>query len=258
MKIHEILTENNQHLDEGPLAKAAGAAALAGLVGVGGMAAKGVSHLSGLNDLTKQEPAKVAQAPAQGKKDLTKIDAKPKVQQKAEPKKAETTSYKPITGSKNEVILAKVAQASGIKGVELAAFMAQMAHESANFSDMVENNPNIKKYLKTKSLGNKNMNDAERFIGRGFIQLTGRWNYEYYGKKIGMDLTSTWSKAHQASKPEVAAKIAVAFWKDRVQGNVDDFTNVKAVTKPINPGLNGLKDRANKFALFTDHMGLDV
>lgn len=242
-------------LDEGwkdQMANAAMAAAIVGGAGVAGQALKDVGKQA-----TTQEPAKqtVQVAPQQAKADLTKIEVPAK---KAE---APKTQYTPLTDSPNEMVLAKTAQANGITGVELAAFMAQMAHESQNFADMVEDNPNIKKYAKgpiARALGNKNKTDAERFIGRGFIQLTGRWNYEQMQKKLGIDLTSTWSKAHQASKPEVAAQIAVAYWKSRVAPKVNDFSDVRAVTKPINSGLHGLKHRQVRFEKIAKGMGLEV
>ena len=167
------------------------------------------------------------------------------------PEPRPSVDYKPLTNSKNEQVLLQTAKANGIQGIELAAFMAQMAHESENFKDMVEDNPNIKKYATgrtAKTLGNKSANDAERFIGRGFIQLTGRWNYEWMQKNLGIDLTSTWSAAHKASNPKIAAKIAVEFWKQRVRPNVTDFTNVAQVTKPINSNLHGLEHREQRFA----------
>jgi len=254
--MNEILTEDIQKLEEGPLGKALGTAAVAGAIGLGGHGA--YKTIDQLSNIDTSQPAKVAQAPASAKKDFSKIDVPAMKAEPQKQKKAEAGEYKPITGSKNEAILAKVAQASGIKGVELAAFMSQMAHESSNFGDMVENNPNVKKYLKIKSLGNKNMNDAERFIGRGFIQLTGRWNYKNMEKKLGIDLTSTWSAAHKAADPKIAAQIAVQYWKDRVQPNVDDFTNVAAVTKKINPGLNGLDDRSDKFDKIMQNMEIEA
>ena len=212
-------------LEEGKISKALGTAAVAGALAFGSNLS---DKLPSTSDIANTDQAQVTQT--------VKQDSK-------------TSDYNPITNSKNEVVLAKTAQANGIKDIELAAFMAQMAHESENFSDMVEDNPNIKKYAGklAKVLGNKSVNDAERFIGRGYIQLTGRWNYEWMQKKLGIDLTSTWSKAHQASKPEVAAQIAVEFWKSRVRPKVSDWTDVAQVTKPINSRLHGLNHREARF-----------
>ena len=50
-----------------------------------------------------------------------------------------------------------------------------------------------------------------------------------------------------AEDPTIAAKIAVWFWKHRVQPKVDNWNDVRDVTKPINPGLNGLEDREENF-----------
>lgn len=258
--LSQEMSDDIELVNEGPLGKALGTAAVAGAVGLAGHGA--YKTIDNLSSIDTNQPAKVAQAPAQVQRDLSTIDAKvQKSVEKPEKVVQKSAGYTPITNNKNEVILAKVAQAHGINGVELAAFMAQMAHESENFTDMVEDGTNWKKYgtgRTAKVLGNKNMNDAERFKGRGFIQLTGRWNYAHYGKKIGMDLTSTWSAAQQAADPKVAALIAVEYWKERVQGNVDDYADVTAVTKPINSNLNGLKDRQNKFNKIAQHMGIDA
>lgn len=255
MRANEFIYVEDE-ITEGPLGKALGGAAIAGAVG---LTANGINHMSKLDvdNFRAPQDQKVAQAPAQQKRDLSTVDAKPKDDPKAQ--EPETNNeYVPLTKSANEKILAAAAQKAGIVGVELAAFMSQMAHESANFSDMTENNPRIDRYLKNKSLGNHNRNDAERFIGRGFIQLTGRWNYEYMQKKLGIDLTSTWSAAHKAADPKIAAQIAITFWKNRVRPQVDDFTDVAQVTKPINSGLNGLEDRENKFSAIASNMEIDA
>ena len=47
--------------------------------------------------------------------------------------------------------------------------------------------------------------------------------------------------------PKIAAQVAVWFWKHRVQPNVDNFNDVNAVTKMINPAMRGLEDRTDNF-----------
>lgn len=171
-----------------------------------------------------------------------------------------TNDFVSVTGHEHEEILRNVALSAGITGTELVAFLAQMAHESGDFKHLVELRPNVKRYGSgrvAKLLGNKNMNDAKRFIGRGFIQLTGRWNYEWMQRKIGMDLTSTWSNAHKAADPHIAAEIAVIYWVERVRPIVEDFSDVHEVTKPINPRLNGIDDRINKYETFADALNVE-
>ena len=174
-------------------------------------------------------------------------------QQVNAPSNIETTGLS--MNSAKEHILQKVAVKAGIKGVELAQFMAQMRHESADFAHMKElgGKLDFKKYdpthnpRKAKILGNVKPGDGERYKGRGFIQITGRDNYRMAGQAIGLPLEQ---KPELASTPEVAAKIAVWYWKTRVKPAVSNFNDTTAVTKAINPGLRGLQDR---HAYFQDY-----
>jgi predicted chitinase len=160
-----------------------------------------------------------------------------------------------VTGSPHEKFLTKAAIAAGIKGEELAQFLAQTAHESHNFKSMVEYGGSLdfRKYdpkyapKKAKQLGNKKVGDGAKYKGRGYIQLTGRYNYKRAGEALGLPLEQ---KPELVEKPEVAAQVAIWFWQNRVQPRVDDFGNTPAATKPINSGLKGLQDRKDKFQDF--------
>jgi len=173
---------------------------------------------------------------------------------------------KTVTDSPHEKYLTKAAIAAGIKGEELAQFLAQTAHESHNFQSMVEYGGSLdfKKYEpkfvkdkktkklvqvnpKAKTLGNTKVGDGARYKGRGYIQLTGRYNYKKAGEALGLPLEE---RPELVEKPEVAAKVAIWFWQNRVKPKVDDFGNTTASTKPINPGLKGLADRKEKFQDF--------
>ena len=72
---------------------------------------------------------------------------------------------------------------------ELAMFMAQMSHESGSFR-YAEEIHDGSDYEGSSILGNNQPGDGPRFKGRGYIQLTGRWNYGHYGKMIGVDLVN--------------------------------------------------------------------
>jgi len=63
--------------------------------------------------------------------------------------------------------------------------------------------------------GNDEPGDGFNFRGRGLIQLTFKDNYRHYGQKIGVDLVGS---PDDANKPETAAKIVVAYIKDRYKG----------------------------------------
>jgi putative chitinase len=150
-----------------------------------------------------------------------------------------------------EAVLQTAAKNAGLKGAELAQFMAQTRHESWDFGQMKEvgNKKRFAKYetpRKAKQLGNKIKGDGERFKGRGFIQLTGRDNYTRASQQIFGDDRLV-KNPDLASRPDIGAQIALWFWENRVRPNVNNFNNTKEVTNAINPGLSGLQDRHNKF-----------
>lgn len=160
-----------------------------------------------------------------------------------------------VTGSPHEKFLRKFASKAGLQGEELAAFLAQCAHESHNFRSMEEYGDSryFRKYdpkfnpAKAKALGNKYAGDGERYKGRGYIQITGRYNYKRAGEALGLPLEEN---PELAENPEIAAKIALWYWKNRVQPRVNDFDNTAEVTKTINPGMKGLEKRHNLFQDF--------
>ncbi|OQS45627.1 glycoside hydrolase family 19 protein [Chromobacterium violaceum] len=92
-----------------------------------------------------------------------------------------------------------------------------------------------------KELGNTQAGDGARFKGRGFIQLTGRSNYAAASKALNLDLLA---HPEQAEDPAIAARIATWYWQSR-KGLVAAARagNVKAATRPINKGLDGLAKR---------------
>ena len=150
-------------------------------------------------------------------------------------------------------ILIQTARAAGMRGKELAQFVAQCAHETANFSSLKElgGRLDFKKYdpkhnpRKAKMLGNKQVGDGAKYLGRGYIQLTGRDNYKRAGLALGLPLEE---QPELVERPDIAAQVAVWFWKNQVAPKVSNFNDTVSVTKPINSGLKGLQDRHNKFA----------
>ena len=162
---------------------------------------------------------------------------------------------KTVTGNPHEVVLKKAAQKAGIEGQELAAFLSQCAHETMDFKHMKEigGSLDFKKYdpkfapKKAKALGNTKPGDGAKYKGRGYIQLTGKYNYTKAGEALGLPLAE---KPQLVEKPEVAAKVAVWFWKERVSNKAISYDNVKDVTKGINPGMKHLDQRGDKFKAF--------
>lgn len=166
------------------------------------------------------------------------------------------TPVSPDGGGSESALLGAAMSAGITDKVELAQFMAQMAHESGNFRYLQEIwGPTAaqQRYEGRRDLGNTEPGDGYRFRGRGYVQLTGRANYATYGSMIGVDLVNN---PELASQPDIAAKLAVAYWNSRVKPRIQDFQDTRAVTRIINGGYNGLDDRISKFAKYSNQPDL--
>ena len=118
-------------------------------------------------------------------------------------------------------------------------FLAQCAHESDHFQTTREY-ASGRAYEGRKDLGNTQKGDGERYRGRGLIQLTGRFNYEAASKALGEPYVE---------KPELvevfpaAAIVSGWFWAKNDINKHADRDDVRAVTKVVNGGYNGLQSR---------------
>ena len=156
----------------------------------------------------------------------------------------------------SRALLTKEAEGQGIKGKELAAFLAQCSHESGGFRFLSEIwGPSAAQtgYEGRRDLGNVQKGDGYLFRGRGYIGLTGRANYKEAGAKLGLPLEKN---PDLVEKPEIAAKTAILFWKTYVQPRVSNWDDVTAITKVINGGYNGLDDRKMRYAAFKQAMNV--
>ncbi|MGF6528596.1 C1 family peptidase [Variovorax sp. PvP013] len=90
-----------------------------------------------------------------------------------------------------------------------------------------------------KRLGNR-AGEGGRFRGRGFVQLTGRTNYEKYGQRIGLPLID---QPELANAPEVAAVLLAEFLADHAASLRDAVAqrDHRAARRLVNGGAHGLE-----------------
>lgn len=142
--------------------------------------------------------------------------------------------------------LLAAAECGGIDTPErMAAFIAQLAHESGEFKYWEEIWGPTKQQLKydttlAKKLGNLVKGDGFRYRGRGPIQLTGRGNYKKYGNLLGLDLVSDPDKV---ATPSVGFMVAAVFWLINGLNELADRRDFRAITKRINGGLTHIEQR---------------
>lgn len=96
-------------------------------------------------------------------------------------------------------------------------------------------------YDNRKDLGNQGPPDGERFRGRGYVQLTGRFNYGQYGKAIKLG-TLLVDNPDKASDPSIAASLLAAFLKDKERPIKEALlrSDLAAARRLVNGGSHGL------------------
>jgi putative chitinase len=151
-----------------------------------------------------------------------------------------------------------------------AHFLAQIAHESGGFR-YVEENLNYSahalksvfgKYFKDATLvsnyaqrphkianrvyanrmgnGSERSGDGWRYRGRGLIQLTGKANYTQYADARQIDVIATPELVSEDAM--FATDVAGWYWDNRGLNRYADNDDIRAITKRINGGGNGIKD----------------
>jgi putative chitinase len=161
--------------------------------------------------------------------------------------------------------------------LRLAHFLAQCGHESGGFKLVKENlNYGAKglrgifgKYFPTDAkaleyerkpekianlvygnrMGNgpESSGDGFKYCGRGYIQLTGKDNYTSFGKSINENITAT-PQLVAEKYPLLSA--AWFFHKNGLHKIADGGATdavVTSITKRVNGGVLGLKDRIDHF-----------
>lgn len=98
-------------------------------------------------------------------------------------------------------------------------------------------------YDHRRDLGNRGPNDGSQYKGRGFVQLTGRHNYERYGRALGLG-DGLLGAPERANEPLIAARVLARFLKDRElqikQALLErDFARARRL---VNGGRHGLAD----------------
>ena len=131
----------------------------------------------------------------------------------------------------------------------LAMYLGQLAHESGrwNYDHEIWGPTRAQlRYEGRKDLGNTQPGDGFKFRGRGPIQITGRANYAYFTR---------WAKAIDPAAPDFTITpdalttdpweglSPIWFWETRGLNSLADNGDVKAITRVINGGVNGLSDR---------------
>ncbi|MBP2603662.1 putative chitinase [Acinetobacter calcoaceticus] len=82
--------------------------------------------------------------------------------------------------------------------------------------------------------------DGVRFKGRGPLQLTGRANYQKYGRALGIDFEF---HPDLVAIPSIGLLVSCKFWVNNGLNELADRDDLLTITRRINGDTNGLDDR---------------
>lgn len=153
--------------------------------------------------------------------------------------------------------------------LRVAAFLAQVGHESAGFKHMLENlnysaagllatfpryfnattaaayqrqPEKIANHVYANRLGNgpESSGDGWKFRGHGLIQLTGKSNISAFAATINKDIDAT---LIYLMTPAGATEAAAWYWKSHSLNALADTKQITKITQVINGGTIGLEQR---------------
>lgn len=128
----------------------------------------------------------------------------------------------------------------------LRHFISQVAHESCGLKYSQEIATGAA-YENRRDLGNSQPGDGRRFKGAGFLQLTGRANYQALCNHLNDPRVMEGCAYVAATYPFTSAG---HWWhKNRMNAFCDLGVSVEQVTRRVNGGLNGLADRQLYYAI---------
>lgn len=131
----------------------------------------------------------------------------------------------------------------------MAAFLAQVGHESghlqyvrelggAKYLDKYDTGPLAERLGNTLEADG----DGAKYCGRGLIQITGRTNYLKTSLALFGD-PRLLAIPELLEQPEWAAESAAEFWWSNQLNALADADRFTDITRRINGGTNGLKER---------------
>ncbi len=104
-------------------------------------------------------------------------------------------------------------------------------------------------YANRMGNGNEASGDGWKYRGRGFIQITGKSNYLMLSKDTRIDFITNPDLLLQEANSMISA---LWFWNKNNLNALADKNDVKAITKRINGGFNGLEHRTELFNKWFD------
>ncbi len=135
----------------------------------------------------------------------------------------------------------------------LAAFLAQVAHESGELQYVLERASGVT-YEGRLDLGNTQPGDGPRFRGRGLLQATGRLLYAKLTQALNLDLIA---HPELLEEPAPAARSACYIWTIEKRCNqLADAELFGSITHKINGGYMGLDSRITYWRRAQHALGL--
>lgn len=137
--------------------------------------------------------------------------------------------------------------------LRIAAFLAQLAHESSEYRYM-EEIADGSQYEGRLDLGNTHPGDGVKYKGHGPIQITGRDNHGRCGNALRLNLIDN---PLLLTKPEYGTLSSAWFWGYKALNVLADVDDFREITRRINGGYTHYADRVEYWVRNRKILGLE-
>jgi predicted chitinase len=141
----------------------------------------------------------------------------------------------------NRGILSNPCLIAALATIKVETGIFKPIYEEGSYDYFVSN------YGSRSDLGNDTAEDGYTYRGRGLIQITGKANYDHYGKVLRVDLVGN---PDLALDPTVSAEVLAQYFYERKVDIDAENGDWQQVRKDVNGGLNGWND----FKFFVDQL----
>lgn len=130
-----------------------------------------------------------------------------------------------------------------VTNLRIAHFLTQILVET-NYFRIVQYLETGERLENNAELGNTEKGDGRKYVGRGYLKIVGRSQYQEYKEASGIDVIAN---PHIVTTPRIAMDIAGWLWDKKQLNDAADKNDLEAITKLLTGEYLIIRERQEIF-----------